>query len=89
MTAQLQVVLQRIQVFTLSPLTRYSYDLIYQIAPMDSPRVYFASAEIADRVGCVALSVSPRTCARLAYAERMASAQFAAAAFRLSGRGVF
>jgi len=56
---------------------------------MDSPRVFFASAEIADRLRCIALSIRQRPCARLAHAERMASAQFAAAAFRLSGRGVF
>jgi hypothetical protein len=55
---------------------------------MDSPRVFCASAEIADRLRCIALSISQRTCARLAHAERMAS-QFDAAAFRLSGRGVF
>jgi hypothetical protein len=56
---------------------------------MDSPRVFFASAEIADRLRCIALSMSQRTCARLAHAECMASAQFATAAFQLSGRGVF
>jgi hypothetical protein len=56
---------------------------------MDSPRAFFESAEIADHLRCIALSMSQRTCVRLLHAERMASAQFAAAAFRLSGRGVF
>jgi len=56
---------------------------------MDAQRVFFQSVEIADRLRCIALSMSQRTCVRLLHAERMASAQFAAAAFRLSGRGVF
>jgi hypothetical protein len=56
---------------------------------MDSPRVFFEFAEVADRLRCVALSVSQRVSVRLRHAERMASAQFDAAAFRLSGRGVF
>jgi len=33
--------------------------------------------------------MSQRVCVRLRHAERMASAQFDTAAFRLSGRGVF
>jgi hypothetical protein len=66
-----------------------SYDLIYQIAPMDAPRVFFQSAAIADHLRCIALFMSQRTCVRLLRAERIASAQFTAAAFRLSGRGVF
>lgn len=56
---------------------------------MDSPRVFFELAEITDRLRCIALSVSQRVCLRLRHAERMASSQFDAAAFRLSGRGVF
>jgi len=56
---------------------------------MDAQRVFFQSAEIADSLRCIALSMSQRTCVRLLHAERMGSAQFAAAAFRLSGRGVF
>jgi hypothetical protein len=56
---------------------------------MDSPHVFFQSAEIADRLRCIALSMSQRVCVRLHHVERMASAQFDAAAFRLSGRGVF
>ena len=56
---------------------------------MDSPRVFFELAEITDLLRCVALSISQRVGVRLRHAERMASAQFDAAAFRLSGRGVF
>ena len=56
---------------------------------MDSPRVFFELAEITDRLRCIALSVSQRACVRLHHAERMASSQFDAAAFRLPGRGVF
>ena len=56
---------------------------------MDSPGVFFEFAEMADRLRCIALSMSQRVCVRLRHAERMASAQFDAAAFRLSGRGVF
>ena len=56
---------------------------------MDSPRFFFQSAVIVDRLRCIALSVSERVCVRLRHVERMASAQFDAAAFRLSGRGVF
>jgi hypothetical protein len=56
---------------------------------MYSPRFFFQSAEFADRLRCVALSMSQRVCVRLRHAKRMASAQFDAAAFRLSGRGVF
>ena len=56
---------------------------------MDSPRVFVEFAEIADRLRCIALSMSQRVCVRLRHAERMASAQFDAAAFRLPGRGVF
>ena len=56
---------------------------------MDSRRVFFELAEIADRLRCVALSMSQRVSVRLRHAEGMASAQFDAAAFRLSGRGVF
>ena len=58
-------------------------------ASMDSPHVFFQLAEITDRLRCIALSVSQRTCVRLRHAEHLASAQFDAAAFRLSGRGVF
>src|SRR4030095_9099408 len=56
---------------------------------MYSPRVFFELAEITDRLRCIALSVSQRICVRLRHAERMASSQFDAAAFRLSGRGSF
>jgi len=56
---------------------------------MDSPRGFFQSAEIAAHLRCIALSMSQRISVQLLHAERMASAQFAAAAFRLSGRGVF
>ena len=56
---------------------------------MDTPRVFFELAEIIDRLRCIALSISQRVCVRLRHAERMASSQFDAAAFRLSGRGVF
>ena len=56
---------------------------------MDSPVVFFESAEIADRLRCIALSISQRASVRPRHAERIASAQFSAAAFRLSGRGVF
>ena len=52
-------------------------------------RLSFKSTEIAERLRCFALSMSQRACVRLRHAERMASAQFDAAAFRLSGRGVF
>jgi hypothetical protein len=55
---------------------------------MDSPRFFVQSAEIVDRLRCIALSMSQRVCVRLRQ-ERMASAQFDAPAFRLSGRGVF
>jgi len=55
---------------------------------MDSPRFFFQSAEIVDRLRCIAISISQRACVQLRHAERMAS-QFDAAAFRLSGRGVF
>ena len=57
-------------------------------APMESPRFLFQSAEIIDRLRCIALSVSQRISVRLRHAERMAP-QFDAAAFRLAGRGVF
>jgi len=57
-------------------------------APMESPRFFFQSAEIIDRLRCIALSVSQRISVRLRHAERMAP-QFDAVAFRLSGRGVF
>jgi hypothetical protein len=56
---------------------------------MESACAFFESAEIADRLRCIALSMSQRVCVRLRHVERMASAQFDAAAFRLSGRGVF
>ena len=56
---------------------------------MDSRGVFFEFSEIADRLRCVALSVSQRVAVRLRHAERMASAQFDPLAFRLSGRGVF
>ena len=56
---------------------------------MDTPRVFFELAEITDRLRCIALSISQRVCVRLCHAEHMASSQFDAAAFRLSGRGVF
>jgi hypothetical protein len=56
---------------------------------MESLRVFFESAEIADRLRRIAFSMSQRVCVRLRHAERMASAQFDAVAFRLSGRGVF
>jgi len=56
---------------------------------MDSPVVLFELAEIADRLRCIALSISQSASARLRRAERMASAQFDAVPFRLSGRGVF
>jgi len=56
---------------------------------MDSPVVFFESAEIADRLRCIALSIGQRASIRLRHAERMASAQFDAVPFRLSGRGVF
>ena len=56
---------------------------------MDSQRAFFQSAEIVDTLRRIAFSLSQRTCVRLLHAERMASAQFSAAAFRLSGRGVF
>jgi len=55
---------------------------------MDSPCVFFASAEIADRLHCSALSIRGLACVRLRHAERMAS-QFDTATFRLPGRGVF
>ncbi len=58
-------------------------------ASMDSPRFFFQSAEIVDRLRCIALSMSQHACVWLHHAERMASAQFDAAAFRLPGRGVF
>ena len=57
-------------------------------ASMESLRVFFESADIANRLRCIAISISQRACVRLRHAERMAS-QFDAAAFRLSGRGVF
>jgi len=56
---------------------------------MDSPRFFFQSAEIVDRLRCIALSMSQRACVRLHHAVRVASSQFDAAAFRLPGRGVF
>ena len=56
---------------------------------MDAPGVFFQSAAIVDRLRCIALSMSQRVCVRLRHAEQAASAQFDAAAFRLSGRGVF
>jgi len=56
---------------------------------MDSPFVFFELAEIADRLRCIALSISQRASVRLRHGERMASAQFDAVPFRLSGRGVF
>lgn len=56
---------------------------------MDSPCVFFQSVEIAEYLRSIALSKSQRTCWRLLHAERMASGQLAAAAFRLFGRGVF
>ena len=55
---------------------------------MESLGIFFESAAIADRLRCIAISVSQRACVQLRHAERMAS-QFDAAAFRLSGRGVF
>ncbi len=54
----------------------------------DLRRFFFQSAEIVDRLRCIALSMSQRVCVRLRHAERMAS-QVDMAAFRLSGRGVF
>ena len=56
---------------------------------MDSPVVFFELAEIAGCLRCIALSISERASVRLRHAERMASAQFDAVPFRLSGRGVF
>ena len=55
---------------------------------MDAARVFFESAEIANRLRCIALSMSQCACVRLRQVERVAS-QFDAAPFRLSGRGVF
>jgi hypothetical protein len=55
---------------------------------MKSPRFFFQSAEIMDRLRCIALSVSQRISVRLRHPERIAP-QFDAAAFRLAGRGVF
>ena len=55
---------------------------------MESLRVFFESAEIADRLRCIANSISQLACVRLRHAEHEAS-QFVAAPFRLSGRGVF
>jgi hypothetical protein len=56
---------------------------------MDFPPVFFRSAEILDRLRCIALSTNQRPCERLRHTECMASAQFDTLAFRLSGRGVF
>ena len=56
---------------------------------MESLGIFFESAAIADRLRCIAISISQRACVQLRHAERMASAQFDVAAFRLSGRGVF
>jgi len=56
---------------------------------MASPRIFVESAEIADYLRRIALPLSQRTYVRLLHAERRASAQFDAPAFRLSGRGVF
>ena len=55
---------------------------------MESACAFLESAEIADRLRCIALSMSQRVCVRLRHAERMAS-QFDTVAFHLSGRGVF
>ena len=56
---------------------------------MDSLRVFFELTEITDRPRCITLYVSQRACVRPRDAERMASSQSDADAFRLSSRGVF
>jgi len=56
---------------------------------MDSPVVFFELADIADRLRCIALSISRRASVWRRRAERVASARFDAVPFRLAGRGVF
>ena len=56
---------------------------------MESARLFSQSAEIIVRLRGIALSTNQCPCKRLRPAECMASVQFAAVAFRLSGRGVF